>query len=171
MPMPEILVPEILVTEVRMAHAKEKPLFSAPADYEDDFYAWTYEQAELLRLGRFDEADLPNIIEELETLGRSERSALVSSYRLILSHLLKWRYQPSYQSNSWRNTLRRERRQVAKKEEASPALSAQADRLLIEAYDDARLEAADETDLPLGTFPLACPWTLDQIRDPDFLPE
>jgi hypothetical protein len=153
-----------------MARAKEKPLYSNPTDYEDDFYAWTYEQAELLRLGRFSEADVANIIEELETLGRSERKALISSYRLILSHMLKWRYQPSHRSNSWRNTIRRERRQAAKQEKESPALAANADQLLIEAYDDARFEAADETDLPLSTFPAVCPWTLDQIRDPDFLP-
>jgi len=108
-----------------MAYAKEKPLFAVPADYEDDFHAWAYEQAELLRLGRVSEADLPNIIEELETLGRSERSALISSYRLILSHTLKWHYQSSYQSNSWRNTIRRERRQVAKREKASPSLQKQ----------------------------------------------
>jgi hypothetical protein len=154
-----------------MARAKEKPLYSNPTDYEDDFFSWTYQQAQLLRLGRFREADLPNIIEELETLGRSERSALISSYRLILSHMLKWHYQSSYRSNSWRNTIRRERRQVAKQEKASPALFAQAHLLLIEAYDDARYEASDDTDLPLDTFPVTCPWTLDQIRDPDFLPE
>lgn len=153
-----------------MARAKEKPLYTHPADYEDDFYAWTYEQADLLRLGRFSEADVTNIIEELETLGRSERKALISSYRLLLSHMLKWRYQPSHQSNSWRNTIRRERRQVAKQEKESPALAANADQLLIEAYEDARFEAADETDLPLATFPVTCPWTLDQIRDPDFWP-
>lgn len=153
-----------------MARAKEKPLYAHPTNYEDDFYAWTYEQAELLRLGRFSESDVANIIEELETLGRSERKALISSYRLILSHMLKWLYQPSHRSNSWRNTIRRERRQAAKQEKESPALAANADQLLIEAYEDARFEAADETDLPLSTFPAICPWTLDQIRDPDFLP-
>ena len=47
--------------------------------YETDFYTWTQEQAALLREGRVASADLPNIVEELETLGRSELSALVSA--------------------------------------------------------------------------------------------
>jgi len=154
-----------------MARAKEKPLYSNPADYEDDFYAWAYEQAELLRLGRFSEADLPNIIEELETLGRSERRSLVSAYRLILMHLLKWRYQPTHRTNSWRITVGRERREVTNLEAENPSLKANAIELAEEAYRRARLDAADETELPLSTFPAECPWTLDQIRNPDFLPE
>jgi len=45
--------------------------------YEDDFYAWTQYQAEVLRAmavadNRFDRE---NVVEEIETLGRSERDA------------------------------------------------------------------------------------------------
>jgi len=153
-----------------MARAKEKPFFSSPADYEDDFYAWTYEQAELLRLGRFREADLTNIVEELETLGRAERKALRSSYRLVLAHLLKWQFQPSHRTRSWSDTIRRERRNIREEEADSPTLRKNAGDIALEAYAMARQEAADETDLPLETFPVACPWTLDQIQKPDFLP-
>jgi hypothetical protein len=96
---------------------------------------------------------------------------MISSYRLILQHLLKWRYQPSHRSTSWIKTINRERRQLLKQDKASPSLAAKAKLLLAEAYDDARPDAADETDLPLDTFPAVCPWTLDQIRDPEFLPD
>jgi Domain of unknown function DUF29 len=41
--------------------------------YAQDFYGWTQEQARLLREGRFAELDVANVVEEIETLGRSER--------------------------------------------------------------------------------------------------
>ena len=71
-----------------MGLAKEKPLYDPPTDYEDDDYLWLYEQIELLRLTRFGELALPNLIEELEDMGREQRRALESSYRLLLAHLL-----------------------------------------------------------------------------------
>jgi len=160
-----------LILEGHMARAKEKPLYSNPTDYEGDFYAWTYEQAQLLRLGRFRDADMPNIIEELETLGRSERKALRSSYRLVLAHLLKWQFQPGRRTRSWTDTIRRERRNIREDEKDSPKLRAVADEIMAEAFEIAREEASEETELSLDTFPVACPWTLDQVRDPDFLPD
>ena len=62
------------------------------AQYERDFYTWANEQAALIRAGKFDQADIENIAEELETLGRSEARELKSRYRVLLLHLLKWRY-------------------------------------------------------------------------------
>jgi hypothetical protein len=154
-----------------MARAKEKPLYSNPTDYEDDFYAWTYQQAQLLRLGRSREADLSNIIEELETLGRSERKALRSSYRLVLAHLLKWQFQPSHRTRLWSDTMQRERRNIREDEDDSSKLKAMADEIMVEAYRLAREQAADETELDVDTFPVTCPWTLDQIRDLDYFPQ
>jgi len=59
--------------------------------YDDDFYAWTQYQAEVLRSmavadNRFDRE---NVVEEIETLGRSERDAVRSQVRRIIEHLLK----------------------------------------------------------------------------------
>ncbi len=47
--------------------------------YESDFYSWTQRQADMLRSGKLETADLANIIEEIETLGRSEESSLESA--------------------------------------------------------------------------------------------
>jgi hypothetical protein len=52
----------------------------------------------------------------------------------------------------------------------SPSLKSKLSEIVAESYLRARKEASGETDLPLSTFPETCPWTLDQIRDPDFLP-
>lgn len=154
-----------------MGQAKERLLYDPPTDIEDDVSRWCFEQAELLRQRRFAEADLPNIIEELESMGQSERSAIMSSYRLVISHLLKWSYQPARRSRSWLRTIARERNNIEEREELNRSFEAEASRLVERSYRRACREAAAETGLPLTTFPFECPFTPDQIRDPDFLPE
>jgi hypothetical protein len=156
---------------IPMALAKEKPLYAHPADIEDDFYAWCYEQAQLLRMSRFAEADLPNIIEELEGMAQNHRSALKSSYRLVIVHLLKWQYQPTRRARSWERTVIRERNNIADREEDSETLRKDAGNLVAEVYRRAAHQAARETTLPVSIFPADCPYTIDQLRDPDWMPE
>ena len=60
--------------------------------YDRDFYAWANEQAGLLRAGRIAEADIENIAEEIETMGRSERRELINRLTVLLLHLLKWQF-------------------------------------------------------------------------------
>jgi hypothetical protein len=62
--------------------------------HDSDFYAWSLEQAALLRAGRIDEADLPAIAEEIESMGKTEKRELVSRLTVLLLHLLKWQAQP-----------------------------------------------------------------------------
>jgi hypothetical protein len=74
--------------------------------YEQDFFEWTVQNAQLLRAGRLEEADLEHIAEEIEDMGRSERRELESRLSVLLSHLLKWRFQPSRRGRSWQATIR-----------------------------------------------------------------
>ena len=74
--------------------------------YERDFYAWANEQAALLRAGKLDSADIENIAEEIESMGRSEKRELINRLAVLLLHLLKWRFQPGLRGNSWRATYR-----------------------------------------------------------------
>ncbi len=62
--------------------------------YDQDFYAWTQRQVELLRSGRWGELDIENLVEEIESLGRQERQELHNRLGVLLGHLLKWHYQP-----------------------------------------------------------------------------
>ena len=73
--------------------------------YDKDFYGWTHQQAELLRTGKIAEADLKNIAEELEDMGKNLKRELVSRLKILFIHLLKWQYQPSYRGNSWRYSI------------------------------------------------------------------
>jgi hypothetical protein len=154
-----------------MALAKQKPLYDPPTDYEDDFYLWCFEQAELLRQKRFAEVDLPNVIEELESMGRSDRNALTSSYRLLIAHLLKHQFQPARRSRSWVITIVRERSNIELQEKRNPSLKADAGVIARDAYPGARKEASVETGLPKDAFPAECPYTLEQLRSEDWMPE
>lgn len=138
--------------------------------YDHDFYAWANEQARLLRDRRFDDADLANIIEEIETLGRSEMRELVSRLRVLLMHLLKWQYQPNFQGPSWRTSIIVQRSEIAEHLRESPSLQARLDEAVARAYQLARLGAAMETGQAKQTFPETCPWSFEQMMAEDFWP-
>jgi hypothetical protein len=140
--------------------------------YDEDFYTWTQEQAAALRRHRLTRpnaaVDWEHVIEEIESLGNEQADKLESAYRLILMHLLKWVHQPHRRSRSWRRTIGRERLNEERLLRKNPGLKSRRHRLFLDAYADARKEAANETGLPLKTFPETCPWTLEQVMDPDF---
>ena len=54
--------------------------------YEQDFHAWTDQQARLLRAANWQEADVAHLIEEIESMGRSlSMFADVNERAVILS--------------------------------------------------------------------------------------
>jgi hypothetical protein len=65
-----------------------------PSLYEQDYYLWLQTTVNQLRERKFAEVDLANLIEEIESMGRSEKSALGSNLQIVLMHLLKYKYQP-----------------------------------------------------------------------------
>jgi hypothetical protein len=138
--------------------------------YDRDFYAWSQQQAELLRTGKFTEADIPNIIEEIETLGRSEMRELVNRLRVLLHHLLKWQYQPNLQGSSWRATIAVQRHELTEHLNESPSLKSRLAEAMARAYRLAVTEVIMETGLTKQTFPVACPWSYDEIMDENFWP-
>ena len=140
-------------------------------DYEEDFYAWTVEQARLLRLGELSAIDAANIAEEIESIGRSDRRAIESRLTVLLTHLLKWREQPSLRGASWSGTIREQRRRIEKLLRESPSLRPFVSEALAEAYGEAREDAAEQAGLPETDFPAECPFTVEQVLSRDFLPE
>ena len=139
--------------------------------YERDFHTWCMEQARLIREGRFAELDVANVVEELESLGKEQAHKLGSSYRILLMHLLKWRYQSNRRSRSWAGTVVRERLNAAEILADNPGLRPRVRALFSRAYSGARREAAAETGLPLSTFPETCPFSIAKALDEDWWPE
>ena len=121
--------------------------------YEKDFYAWTQEQANLIRQGKFNEIDTLHIIDEIESMGRSEKRALKSRLAVLLMHLLKWQYQPTFRGVSWTITIRNQRWEIAELLEDNPSLQHWVADTMLDAYKQARLNAQTETALRLDVFP------------------
>ena len=139
--------------------------------YEQDFYAWANQQAALLRAGRLSEADIAHIAEEIESMGKSEKRELVSRLKVLMMHLLKWQFQPTGRSTSWRLTVEEQRREVVDHLADNPSLQSLMDTALASAYGSAVLVAARETGLDIALFPEECPWVYAQIIDRAFWPE
>jgi hypothetical protein len=138
--------------------------------YDTDFYAWTQEQVDLLRQGQLGKLDIEHLIEEIEDMGMSQRRALTSRLQVLISHLLKWHYQPDRRSPSWEATIHIQRSEIVDLLADSPSLRSQLNAFIERAYPKARQAARGETRLPLETFPPICPYTPAQLLDTDFFP-
>ena len=139
--------------------------------YDCDFFAWSRQQAELLRAGKLAQADIERIAEEIDSMGRTEKRELISRLSVLLLHLLKWRYQPDRQIPSWEASIRVQRNRIADHLDDNPSLKPLLPQALASAYRDAALEAVAETGLARSTFPEACPWTVEQVLDAGFWPK
>jgi len=139
-------------------------------NYDTDFYGWTQEQAGLLKAGRLAELDIDNLLEEVETMGRSEKRELDSRLTVLLLHLLKWQFQPIRRGRSWQLTIEGQRINFSETLDENPSLKAQLDTILKKAYAKSLIKASQETGLDKQTFPSSCPWTFAQILDNNFYP-
>lgn len=139
--------------------------------YEKDFYTWTHQQSELLRQKHFDQLDLSHLIEEIMDLGNRHYDQLESRFMQLIAHLLKWKVQHWRRSNSWRATIRVQRTSIDKLLRRNPGLKSRIDEALAESWTEARDLAIAETDLPDSNFPEICPFTLEEIMNPNFFPE
>ena len=138
--------------------------------YDGDIVAWANEQARLLRERQFSKLDIEHIAEEIEDVGKSEKREMRSRMAVLLAHLLKWQYQAGYQGNSWRRTIREQRRGIEECLKETPSLKADLNlpNWWARVWDEGVGIAVKETGL--DCFPESCPWAFDQIMDPDFWP-
>ena len=137
--------------------------------YDTDFAEWTAETAELLRKRRFDELDLENLIEEIESLGRSQQHAVRSQMQRMLMHLVKQAIQPEREGTSWRLSIVDARREIRGHLEISPSLRRRLEAALQKSYRNAIKDAIDETGLAADPrtlpIPAACPYSLHDLLE------
>jgi len=138
--------------------------------YEQDETAWLEAMAELIRLGRLDEVDYPNLAEYLADMARRDRREVESRLAVLITHALKWAGQPDRRSGSWRGTII-EQRQELEGLVSRGVLRNHGEAVLRDVYGRAVERATAEMGLPAETFPEACPYTLDQLLSADLLAE
>ena len=139
--------------------------------YEADYLKWIETTVEKLRVRDYSSVDWENLIEEIEAIGRSERRSLESNLIVVLTHLLKWQFQPEFRSGSWKGSIVEHRRRIRDALKDSPSLKPYLQEVFTECYLDAVELASAETELPMETFPGEYPYTSVEVLDSNFLPE
>lgn len=137
--------------------------------YDKDFYGWLIKNAELLKQKNFDELDIEHLIEEVESMGRSEKRQLMTRLSLLIAHLLKWQYQPERQSNSWKLTIKEQRKELIELLDESPSLKNKIN--LEKAYESGIIIASKETGIIEYDFPKRCSFNLEECLDYNYFPE
>jgi Domain of unknown function DUF29 len=136
--------------------------------YNQDYYLWLKTTINQLRTGQFSAVDLENLLEELETMGRSEKRAVKSLLLKLLEHLLKlkcWDSERERNQGHWKGEIRTFRTQITDELKDSLSLKPYILEIFDECYQEARKEASDRSQLPLDIFPLIPIGSLEQILD------
>jgi hypothetical protein len=140
--------------------------------YEKDLVLWAEHQAAMLRARQFDELDLENLIEEVEDLGRRERDMVESHLETILEHLLKLALSHADRPRrGWLVTVDRQRAKLARK--LTTTLRNHLEAALPALYAGVRRPVARQLEndgVALAALRSTCPYSLDQILDPDWYP-
>ncbi|MFM2064019.1 MAG: hypothetical protein RLZZ507_3690 [Cyanobacteriota bacterium] len=137
--------------------------------YEQDFYGWTQQQANALENKLVLDLDWQHLQEEILALGRHEYRELVSRLGVLIGHLLKWEYQVENRSRSWFLTIREQRRAIHRHLRQNPSLKSRLEEAMLDAFEAGVDLALRETNLPLRTFPVTCPYMFDDIITENFL--
>lgn len=152
--------------------------------YDQSYADWMAEQVDHLRCKRFDQLDLENLIGELIDLGEASFDAIESHLPALLTHLLKLDYTrgSTYPMAHWRGEVREFRRRINQEinrnarrysQRSASRLRERIPGLIAELYPDARLNAIaglEDYGDPYDLIPDVCPWTVEQVLDPEFWP-
>jgi hypothetical protein len=136
--------------------------------YATDFYGWTQEQSSLLRQGKLDFVDLPNLIEEIESLGKQQQQELKNRLGVLIGHLLKWEYQSNRRSKSWKYTIQEQRLQIIDLIEQNPSLKSYQHDAVTKAYQLGLILIGRQTPLNPKQLPSQCPYSFEQITNISF---
>jgi hypothetical protein len=139
----------------------------------DDVHGWLLEQAAALRDRSYFSLDFENLAEELEAMAAQQRREIKKHLKKLLLHLLKFKTKPDEMNrhHSWRKSVREAREDISDLLADSPGIfQGKVDEFIATCYERACLDAGEDTGFPRDTFPKECPWSLDEMMNPDFFP-
>ncbi|MEG3439623.1 DUF29 domain-containing protein [Pannus brasiliensis CCIBt3594] len=140
--------------------------------YGEDYVLWAEKTAEQLRQKDFASLDLENLIEEIESMGRSERQAVESLLTRLIEHLLKlayWESERERNARHWIVEIASFRGQLRKKIK-TPTLATHARDSFGEAYSDARQTLIEARIIGENEIPVEPPFSLEQTLDGKWFP-
>lgn len=141
--------------------------------YDQDFYLWIQTTIQQLKERNIEQLDIENLIEEIDSMGRSEKKELKTRLVVLIEHLLKLQYWIEEKDNNargWRNTVVEQRRQIAYTLADSPSLKAILNDVFLPCYQDAKKDTINKYQLPSNLFPEEPPFSLAQVLNADFIP-
>ncbi len=141
--------------------------------YEQDFYLWIQTTVKLLQERNLEQLDIDNLIEEIDSMGRSEKKELKTRLVVLIEHLLKlqfWMTEKDYNARGWRNTVVEQRRQILYTLADSPSLKLIFNDIFVDCYTDARKDTIRKYQLSSELFPEQPPFSLEQVLNADFIP-
>jgi sugar-specific transcriptional regulator TrmB len=138
--------------------------------YEQDYYLWLGKTVQLLKEGNYSAIDIENLIEEIDDIRKNEQETIQRSLRTIFMYLLKLKYQPQNPIDHCRSSLVKYRKKIQDILDDSPSLKTYMAEIFEESYQDGRELAKAETGLKIETFPVVCPFTLEETLNRKYLP-
>ncbi|WP_460193488.1 DUF29 domain-containing protein [Thermosynechococcus sp. FA-CM-4201] len=149
------------------AHLKSQLL------YETDYYLWLNQTVAQLKAGDFANLDVENLIEEIESLGRSEKRALFSYLLRLCEHLLKlkyWETERQYCYRGWLLEISHFRLEIALILQDSPSLQPFAKAAFLDSYQKARKNILKAIGLSPELIPEVPDFTIEEALDEEWLP-
>lgn len=141
--------------------------------YGQDFYLWIQTTIQHLQERNLEQLDIENLIEEIDSMGRSEKKELKTRLVVLIEHLLKLQYwieEKDDNAGGWRNTVVEQRRQITYTLADSPSLKAILNDVFLPCYQDAKKDTINKYQLPSNLFPEEPPFSLAQVLNADFIP-
>lgn len=141
--------------------------------YDQDFYLWIQTTIQHLQERNLEQLDIENLIEEIDSMGRSEKKELKTRLVVLIEHLLKLQYwieEKDDNARGWRNTVVEQRRQITYTLADSPSLKTILNDVFLPCYQDAKKDTINKYQLPSNLFPEEPPFSLAQVLNADFIP-
>lgn len=139
--------------------------------YERDPYAWSIEQARLLREGRLDEIDVPNVADEILSVGKQELGHLEEALIALFANMLLWDDRPERRTRERAIVIAEQRCAVEDRLRRSPGLRAKLDKAMQWSFHIGRLQAAADMDIEVTHFPESSPYDWEAIVSRPFEPK
>ena len=142
--------------------------------YEQDYYLWLDKTINLLENNQFSHLDLENLIEEISSIGKSEKRSLESYLTRLLEHLLKlgyWQSELEYNQRGWKNEIRNFRRAMKRIIADSPSLQLYLVEIFNNSFQEARISFIELSGIAENLVSLAPICTIEQALNEDWFPE